>query len=250
MRNLLETAAVAFAMYSKIPMPHVEWNEKNMRWCMCFFPLIGAVIGLLYVLWYDLCERCGWSWLLCSAGLTVIPLAVTGGIHMDGLLDTADALASWQDRERRLEIMKDSHTGAFAVIACGAYLVVYLGACSMLTDQTCLLAGVGFMLSRSLSGLAVVLFPKAKNSGLLRTFADAAVRGRVMVVMTLWVCAVSAALIGLDLRRGTAMVLLALLTFWWYYDMSRRQFGGITGDLAGFFLELCECVLVLGAALV
>ena len=48
--------------------------------------------------------------------LTVIPVFVTGGIHVDGLLDTSDALSSWQERTRRLEILKDSHAGAFAII--------------------------------------------------------------------------------------------------------------------------------------
>ena len=53
----------------------------------------------------------------------LIPVLVTGGIHLDGLLDTADALSSWQTRERRLEILKDSHAGAFAIIVCCGYFL-------------------------------------------------------------------------------------------------------------------------------
>ena len=65
---------------------------------------------------------------------------VTGGVHVDGLLDTSDALSSWQERERRLEILKDSHAGAFAVITACAFFLIWYGAYSQLwTDRRALL---------------------------------------------------------------------------------------------------------------
>jgi len=64
---------------------------------------------------------------LYAVVLTLIPVVITGGIHLDGLLDTADALSSYQPRERRLEILKDSHAGAFAIIVCCMYFLAYFG---------------------------------------------------------------------------------------------------------------------------
>ena len=115
--QLLRSFAIALSMYSKIPVPMVEWNEKNMKYAMCFFPVIGAVIGGLqllaaYVLTgYTSCGR-----FFTAVVMTLIPVAVTGGIHLDGFADTVDALSSYGDREKKLEILKDPNTGAFAVI--------------------------------------------------------------------------------------------------------------------------------------
>ena len=66
--------------------------------------------------------------------MVVAPIIITGGIHMDGFLDTQDALGSYQPRERRLEILKDSHAGAFAIISCAVYLMMYV-ACLLYTSR-------------------------------------------------------------------------------------------------------------------
>ena len=86
-----------------------------MRYAMCFFPVIGAVIGGLLSLWICLTGDSTGSLFRASVAV-LIPLIVTGGIHLDGLLDTADALSSYKTMEEKLEILKDSHTGAFAII--------------------------------------------------------------------------------------------------------------------------------------
>ena len=115
---MVKALVIAFSTYSKLPMPQVEWSEKNMRYAVCFFPLVGAVAGGVLLAWCWLCRALALTVPLRAAGGVVIPLLVSGGIHMDGWCDTADALASHQERARKLEILKDSHTGAFAVIAC------------------------------------------------------------------------------------------------------------------------------------
>ena len=94
MKRLWNSFKIAFAMYSKIPMPGADWEKENMRYMMCFFPLIGIVIGALAVGWAWLSERLQAGEILKSAVYVLIPVAVTGGIHLDGLLDTADALSS------------------------------------------------------------------------------------------------------------------------------------------------------------
>ena len=125
--KVLESIVVAFSMYSKIPMPHIEWNKENMKNVLCFFPWVGAVAGVLVWLWFRVSDQLGFGVMLRASVAVLIPVLVTGGIHLDGLLDTADALSSWQTRERRLEILKDSHAGAFAIIVCCGYFLAAFG---------------------------------------------------------------------------------------------------------------------------
>ena len=90
---------------------------------------------------------------------------------------------------------------------------------------------------RALSGLAVAAFPLAKNTGLAHTFATAADRVRVRQVLAA-LCAMLA--VGLTALGGWALVLAAGCVFARYYVVAKKQFGGVTGDLAGWFLQKCE----------
>ncbi len=114
--KILDPIIIAFSTYSIIPMPERRWSRENMRLAMCFFPLVGAAAGALLWLWNLLCLRFSFPELLRAAGLTVIPVIFTGGINLDGYMDTCDALSSHGDRKTKLSILKDPHTGAFAVI--------------------------------------------------------------------------------------------------------------------------------------
>lgn len=124
---VMQSLIIAFAMYSKLPMPRVDWNEKNMRYAFCWFPFVGLVIGLVEWGTFYLLELCRAGGVLKGAVLTVLPLLITGGIHLDGFMDTTDARSSYGDREKKLAILKDSHVGAFAVIGCGMYLLMSAG---------------------------------------------------------------------------------------------------------------------------
>ena len=163
-KNLYESLVIAFSTYSSIPMPKVDWNDENMKYTICFFPLIGAVIGGISWLFAALAAALRIGVILRSAVLVLIPLAVTGGIHLDGLLDAADALSSWKPRQERLAIMKDSHCGAFAVIWCCAYFLASFGVFSeMKTSSPSCMAQLllTYMTARAYSGLALLTFPKA-----------------------------------------------------------------------------------------
>lgn len=106
--------------------------------------------------------------------MTALPVLVSGGIHTDGFIDTADALSSYGDKEKKLEILKDPHTGAFAIIGAIMYYLLFFGFMTEIWDIKATIAvSVGFVLSRSLSGLAIGIFKCAKNSGLLYTFKSA-----------------------------------------------------------------------------
>ena len=241
--TVLQTIAVAFAMFSALPMPQFEWNEKNMRYAMCAFPLIGLVCGVLWCL----CGVLPLPGLARAAAFCLVPVAVTGGIHLDGYADTSDALSSYGDREKKLEILKDSHCGAFAVIRLCCYFVAYFGLCGSVrfTPRAGLCWTLALVLERALSGFAVAAFPLAKNTGLAHTFATAADRTTVRRVLGCLSIVLAVALFALG---GGVLVLAAGVALWRYHRVAVKQFGGITGDLAGWFLQKAELYML--AALV
>lgn len=228
-------------MYSRIPMPQVEWKEENRRYSLCFFPLIGAVIGGIFLIWRMICSFWDFGILLYSAGAAAIPVLITGGIHIDGYCDVSDAIASCGDHKRRLEIMSDPHIGSFAVIKLVTYVLIQTALYSELDSiRAAAVPAVGFVLSRSLSGLAAVSFKCAKKTGYLQDFVRPAHRRANRIVLAVWTLLSCAAMILISPAGGTAAAAAALLVFAYYRHFAYKNFGGITGDLAGWFLQLCE----------
>lgn len=231
---------IAFSMYSKIPMPYSDWKKENMKYSMCFFPLVGAVVGVLVWLWSKaLC----WLPFTNSLGTAVylfLPILITGGIHFDGFLDTQDALNSHQTVERKLEILKDPHTGAFAIISGILYYVLAFGIWSEADYEAVKILAIGFVLSRAFSGLSVVTFRLAKNSGLAATFSESAQKKRVKITMLVYIAVCTVLMALLHWQLAIAAVGAAVLVYLYYRYICYKEFGGMTGDLAGYFLQLCE----------
>ena len=104
MKTFWNNLVAAFTMYSKIPMPNIELTEENTKYSLCFFPLVGAVIGAIL---------CGWRIAypyLCNGDFlpavvfVIVPVIVSGATHVDGFIDTVDAICSHKPMERKLEI--------------------------------------------------------------------------------------------------------------------------------------------------
>lgn len=243
MKTVYHSLVLAFAMYSKVPTPRTDWKKENMRYVLCAFPLVGLLIGAFVYGWSVFCDRFAVNQLLRAAVCVLLPLWITGGIHMDGFLDTSDALHSYASRERRLEILKDPHTGAFAVICGVSLFVLNLGLWAQLSAQGVKSLACGFVISRCLSGWSVAVFPCAKDSGLAATFQSAAHRRRVGAVCGVELAVVLAAGFYAAPEYMAVMAAAALLALVCYGYMAGKQFGGITGDLAGWFLQVCECLM-------
>ena len=252
--RLMNAFVIAFSTYSRIPMPRAAWSEENRRYAMCFFPLVGVAVGLLLWGWLALCDALGVGPVLRGTAGALIPLLVTGGIHMDGLMDVSDALASWQTQERRLEILKDSHVGAFAVMACAGYLLLTAGLLSEADAATGRLLAPCFVFSRVMSAGALTVMRSARPGGMLDGFAKAAHRRAVCLSNG----AYAALCIGLWLVLGgtvltAACLLAAALCALGFARMAQRQFGGITGDLAGWLVQAAElcltAVIIMGGKL-
>ena len=247
--NWVKSLIIAFSMYSKIPMPHLNLEEKDMRYVMGFFPLVGLVLGACQFIWYKLSAFLGVPNVSRALIFLVLPVIVTGGIHVDGYMDTSDAIHSYGDREKKLSILKDSHIGAFAVIRLLVYSAVYFAALFWMAEQGkeqafLLFAGI-FYLSRILSGFAAVNFKGARKDGMLTAFREPARKRTVTVVLAAEAVISTIVMCYLWLPVGLLCSLGAVLTFVYYYKMAMKEFGGTTGDLAGWFLQTCELVMLM-----
>lgn len=251
MKQLFASCAIAFSTYSSIPMPQVEWSEENMRHTLAFFPLVGAAVGLAFWGVDALCGLLQVDTLLRAALRTAAPIAVTGGIHLDGYCDTVDALASHASRERKLEILKDSGAGAFAVIWCCVWFLLYF---ALLTElESAATVAACFVLSRSLSAWGVERLPSARpasgpKSGMGSELKRSSRFPWWMLggYLVLWAGAVW--LWG-TLVPALAELAAAVVVYFIYRFVALEQFGGFTGDLAGWFLQLCELAMLAAAVL-
>lgn len=247
--RFLEALGMALSTYSILPVPQFRWREETLRWTLCFFPVVGLFCGGVLLLWWELSGLLRVGALLFAVGAVGLPLLLTGGIHMDGFMDTVDALASHQTRERKLDILKDPHCGAFAVLFCGVYLLFAVGLMaecypSLTLPRTIALALL-FVLSRALSAVCAVTLPPARPGGMLRAMTG---QGRRVVAGSMVVLAllVAGGVVALAPVPGGVALALAVLTLLWYRRVVQRHFGGVTGDTAGFFLQTCELMLILG----
>lgn len=246
--NFFSSIWIAISTYSILPAPRVEWTSENMRTAICFLPVLGAFIGGALLLWQWLCLALEVETALFAAVAAMLPLLLTGGIHMDGFMDTADALSSHQSRERKLEIMKDSHAGAFAVMGCASYLLLSFGLYWVLYRGTALWAvAIGFILSRALCVLSALFLPNARSGGMLCAFTEHAKNRCAVAAMLVLVLSCAGAMIFFALWPGLCGAAAAAAAFFVYLRMAKKQFGGATGDTSGFFILLCELCVLFGA---
>ena len=242
MRTFFESIAVTLAMYTKLPVPNIIWNDKNMRYSFLIFPFVGLIIaGIIYALIYCF-YIFGLSPVFFSAIAVAVSVIITGGLHLDGFCDTSDALSSNRDREEKLRILKDPNVGAFAVIYTVIVLLLQFGAWVQIFSlpQYWLQALIGFIISRILISIAVVSFPCARNSGLASVFAGYASKVLVRNILLTYMIISFLGLVYLQPISGMFIIAYVLVSFLWFYSMVKKQFGGITGDLAGFYLVVCE----------
>ena len=254
--TFFRSLCIAVSMYSQIPVPYGNWDKKEMRYSIGLFPVVGVVIGAMTWLWLwgmhriaaegvtDLPEA---VLLAVSTLITaILPVLVTGGIHVDGFMDTGDAFHSWADRDKKLQILSDPHIGAFSVISLLILAAVWVSAAAVVAgsgDGRCFgVFALEYVLARALSGLAAVLFKNARGEGTLWVFTDFGEEAKRTNLALLCVFGLAAAIgmIVLKPAGGLAAVIISVLVLAGYKCRAYKELGGITGDLEGWFLCRCE----------
>ena len=246
MRIIINGFITAVMIYSGIPMPKVEQNKKNMRYTLCFMPVIGLVIGVLLYGWSKVCEVCGFGQVCFALVGTVIPLVVRGGMHLEGFMAVGDAMHFHDKGNRKAEDRKNLHDGYFAVIAAVCFCMLYAAGLTLIwKKEQLMLLGLGYIISETLVGMSIVWFPAARTEGLVNTLAEAAPKRtvRVVIAVILALGFISAVLVQPIL--GAVVALAAMWVWTYYFYMSKKRFGGVTEDGTGFLLCLCELVSVL-----
>ncbi len=249
--SVIKSLVIAFSMYSKIPMPHLELEEKDMRYVMGFFPLVGVFIGLMTYVLYKITYYFNMPDISTSFLLMILPVIITGGIHVDGYMDTCDARNSYGDKEKKLAILKDSHIGAFAVIRLLVYYVVFFAFIYCIVNRRCdklvALWTFTYYMSRIISGFAAVNLKSARGNGMLYTFTSAADRKHVNIMLSVQLILCMAVMGMANVIYALIVCAAAFAVFIYYRHMAYKEFGGVTGDLAGYLLcvsELCMTIAV------
>ena len=249
--EFIKAFCIAFSIYSKVPVPQFKWEEKDMRYHLIFFPLVGALIGGLLSLWNYICYCFDIGIITYTCIGVAIPLIVTGGFHVDGFMDTMDALKSYKSREEKLEIMKDAHIGAFSVIMLAVWGLIFIGAFSYIGCEAYFMYEIYgvficiFVLSRTLSAILVLSLKGAKDDGMLHTFSDSATSKKNFVKTILYVELIICLgfMFFSNIYLSIVVVVSAALFVIYYIWKTRKEFGGITGDTVGYFVVCLEIIL-------
>jgi adenosylcobinamide-GDP ribazoletransferase len=234
----------AITFYTCIPIP-MSWGldfERIARWA----PGVGLFIGVILAALDAVLQHWGMPHLTRSGIIVVSWVALTGGLHLDGVMDTADGLGV-QDPKRRLEVMADSVTGAFGAMAAIALLLLKMAALTDIeTDRWLALITVAGW-GRWGQVVAISIYPYLKPTG-KGAFHQQGIR---VPIDSLWGAFLLLGVCGLPLivREGNwelAVIsagggcAIALLTGFWFY----RQLGGHTGDTYGAVVEWTEALLL------
>ncbi len=211
---------------------------------MAWFPMVGAALGLvLGGLWWGAGRL--WSPGPAAAIVVVVDLILTGMLHFDGLVDTADGLLPPRDRARRLEIMSAPDVGAFGVAAAAAALLLRATALGALHPRPLLLVGL-WCASRTAMAVIAATQPYARAEGGLASaflgrpswLALAAGGVGAVAAMSLW-----------KLPAGIVALAVAIVAAIAVTALARRRLGGFTGDVLGAVGVVLETVgLVVAAA--
>jgi adenosylcobinamide-GDP ribazoletransferase len=255
---MLRQLTLAVTFLTGIPLPvEGDVSPADLWRSMGWYPLVGLALGAaawgLYAGLLELLSS------LVAAVLVVLALeAVTRGLHMDGLMDTADGVFSGAPRERALEIMKDSSVGAMGVVAAVLILfltVAALGALARADAAAPLLAG--WCAARALPALDVYAWPYARAAGTGEAFTRERTSGPVATAAGFLAAGiVVAGLVGLasdaagtwyaGLLVAAAAMAVALLV----QAAVAKRLGGLTGDVYGLGIELAEAAALVGGCII
>ncbi|MDD2442956.1 MAG: adenosylcobinamide-GDP ribazoletransferase [Desulfotomaculaceae bacterium] len=235
--------SLLFALHhlTRLPLPSLKFDEISCGRSTAFFPFAGFILGGILAL-FAIAIR----WVFpapAQASLLVVGMVVlTGGIHLDGFMDSVDGLFSGRPRERKLEIMRDSRTGAFGVIGVTCLLLlkysVFLGISGQNLIKTLLVVPA---LSRWGMSIAVVAFPYARPEGLGKIYA-LYTGNKELAWATVFAAVIAVVILGVP---GIFLMFLAGAVTCLVGKAITKELGGLTGDTYGFINELLEVLLLL-----
>lgn len=246
---------LAFQFFTIVPIKkELPLGKKEVTFMYCMLPVIGAFIGLtvygVYLLSGHVLE---FTPFLTAVLLVVTGFVLSGGLHLDGFADTADAFFSYKTAEKRFAILDDPRLGAFGTMALIFLVVVKIALIyEAVTAQIGLVYAFIFipLIARALLAICFAVIPTAKEKGIAFFFKEK-IHEKVVVLCSTVLLILTILLYAFFFERlGFAMLLFMLFgsSIVLFKRWSMKQFNGITGDLAGAYIEGME-VLLWGIAL-
>lgn len=238
--KILESIVVAFQFLTRLYLPiNVEWDTANLRRSLMWFGLVGAFIGVILAGAMTLFNRFDLIPAVSAIIILLIWIFITGGMHIDGISDMADGFFSMRDKEKTLEIMKDSHVGAFGVITIVFLLLIkfeMLKEFIIIEKNVCLLI-LPPTIARIAAGLVLSFYETTKKSGLGYTFhsSDPRIFWAIGFIVTLIISSI------LNIKSlifiGIAILASNLMALW-----AKKKIGGLNGDIYGAIVETVEVI--------
>ncbi|MDW0108607.1 adenosylcobinamide-GDP ribazoletransferase [Sporosarcina aquimarina] len=240
---------LALQFFTSIPIRNeLPMERRHVTAMYGALPFVGALIGLAMFASIWLSDWLGFGALLTAVLTLTVGIALTGGLHLDGVADTSDAYFSYRDQQRRHEILADPRIGAFGTLGLIVFILLKFALLQELiagnhVDLIFLIAVPFF--ARGAMVLYFVLTKPAKTNGMAYFFLEKLNRGPLIGWTIVWMAggliAIAIVLESIVLPIGIAgVIVLALLL---YRSWTIRNFGGVTGDLSGAFIEGMEVVL-------
>lgn len=232
----------AISFFTRIPVPFIEWDEENYKKGLYFLPLIGLIIGgLLYLLSLGLAFQ---PRLPKGILLYILYVYLSGGLHLDGLADSMDALMSGREREKQWEILKDPTLGSFGVLGLILASLVYVYLFETHTYALLLIPAVG----RVCGMFAAYRQSHYNSQGMGKLLFDALTPWHLLIGILL-TAPLSAWLLGLRSLISFAIALLLSISM---RESIRKTLGGMGGDGVGMITEVASMIfgltLLLGGA--
>lgn len=241
---------MALSMFSVIPTPNYKWEKENTKNILKFYPVVGLIIGVLWVLIFNILNLLKVNNILISAILLIYPIGITGMLHLDGFMDICDAVFSRRDRETKLKILKDSCSGAFSVICFGVLMIIEFASIYSIVEYKKNILFLLFIpiISRSFMALMILVKPEIKESTLVKIFKDGTsfldriLQGLVLIIIFL------SLFLKLGMMYAIFMIIMCLFMLY-KTNVNIKELGGINGDVAGYGLVVGECIGLLVLAL-
>ncbi|NLK43207.1 MAG: adenosylcobinamide-GDP ribazoletransferase [Tissierellia bacterium] len=235
---MIKGLILSLQFFSCIPINiNVDFNEKNIRYSIFFLPLVGGIIGALGGLVYYLFSP--YNKLIASSLALLITIIGTGGLHIDGLSDTFDGFMSNRDKEKTLEIMKDSRIGAFGVLS--IILIILFKFVLIYSIENLPLAIIlSFANSRLVVARIISYKKNARPGGLGELFHKSNPKSLMIGSGIIYI----AILILLDIRYLIPLLITFLGGEYISY-ISYKRIEGLTGDVYGAIIELGDLISLL-----
>ena len=238
MRNWFYGFFMSWGMFLAVPCPVRIWDEKARGHMLACLPIIGCVVGGLWALAAYLLGLIACPEAIAALVLAFLPWLTTGFIHVDGYMDVCDAIMSRRDPETRRRILKDPHSGAFAVI-CAVLLSIASFALFLSAEGAPPLLPLALIpaASRACASIAVMVLRPMSTS---QYSAMPQKRSLIAFPITVLAAAVASPIVLYGLR-GLAPA-AAALGCWAFALIGYKNLDGMNGDISGFALTLGEFV--------